>query len=331
MKDFEELTTRGRARRLRRLALNALADYELSRARFRLVTNSFNGIFRLDTDEGEKYIVRVCLPEERLLVEIQSEMAWLAALRRDTDLQVPKPVPTRTGALVTTAVAPGVPEPRHVVVFSWLPGPDLAERLSETNLYKLGRLTARLHDHADGFHPPDGFWLKTYDTTFPFNEEVVLFDERADGLMPPARRAVFKEAVERVDRVIAGLNRDPAGLRVLHADLHQENVKVYRGQLSVLDFDDCMWGYPVQDIAISMYYFQGYEAYPAYRRAFQEGYCSRRPWPVEDPEILEALIGGRGLVLANYILMDPNPDFRAMAPGFLARTEDRLRQWLEGA
>ena len=107
MKDFEELTNRGRARRLRRLALSALADYDLPIARFRLVTNSFNGIFRLDTAMGEKYIVRVCLPEERFLVEIQSEMAWLAALRRDTDLAVPEPVPTRTGALVTTATAPG--------------------------------------------------------------------------------------------------------------------------------------------------------------------------------------------------------------------------------
>ncbi len=328
MKDFDGLTNRGRARRLRQLALNALADYDLPVVRFRLITNSFNGIFRLDTATGEKFILRVCLPDERRLAEIQSEMAWLAALRRDTDLAVPEPVLTRSGALVTTAAAPGVPEPRHVVVFSWLPGPNLAERLSEANLYKLGRLTAQLHDQADHFQPPAGFWLKTYDKTFPFNEEVMLLKETENKLMSPDRQAVFRAAVAQLDRMLETLNRDPGELRVLHADLHQGNVKVYRGELSVLDFDDCMWGYPVQDIAISMYYFQDLEAYPAYRRAFQEGYCSRRAWPVADPEILEALIAGRGLVLANYILMDPNPDYRAMAAYYIDWTERQLRQWL---
>jgi hypothetical protein len=49
---------------------------------------------------------------------------------------------------------------------------------------------------------------------------------------------------------------------------------------------------------------------------------------VADPEILEALIAGRGLVLANYILMDPNPDYRAMAAYYIDRTERQLRQWL---
>ncbi len=330
MKDFEELTNPGRARRLRRLALNALEDYDLPIRQFRLITNDFNGIFRLDTAAGEKYIVRVSLPGERDLVEIQSEMAWLAAIRRDTDLAVPEPVPTRSGPLVTTATAPGVPEARHVVVFSWLPGPDLVERLSEANMYKLGHLTARLHDHADQFQPPDGFWLKTYDKTFPFNEELVLFDERENIPLTPASQAVFREAVSRVDQVIESLNRDPGELRVIHADLHQWNVKVDRGQLSVLDFDDCMVGYPVQDIAVSMYYFQDLEAYPAYRQAFQDGYCSIRAWPAAAPEILETLIAGRGLVLANYIITDPNPDYRAMAADYLNRMEIRLRGWLEG-
>jgi Ser/Thr protein kinase RdoA (MazF antagonist) len=330
MKDFEELTNRGRAWRLRRLALNALADYDLLIRQFRLITNDFNGIFRLDSAAGEKYIVRVSLPEERELVEIQSEMAWLAAIRQDTDLAVPEPMPTRSGALVTTATAPGVPEARHVVVFSWLSGPDLAEWLSEANMYKLGLLTARLHDHADQFQPPDGFWLKTYDKTFPFNEELVLFEEGENNPLTPASQAVFWEATSRVDRVIESLNRDPGGLRVIHADLHQWNVKVYQGRLSALDFDDCMWGYPVQDIAISLYYFQDLEAYPAYRQAFEEGYCSLRPWPVDDPETLETLIAGRGLVLANYIITDPNPDYRAMATDYLNRMETRLRRWLDG-
>ena len=70
---------------------------------------------------------------------------WLAALRHDTGLGVPKPLTTRHGALVTTVEMSGVPEARHCIVFSWVPGADLADRLWAENVYKLGELAALLH------------------------------------------------------------------------------------------------------------------------------------------------------------------------------------------
>ena len=63
MKPYRTLTERGQARRLQPLAWNALQQYDLDVARLRLVTNDLNGIFRLDTSRGEKYILRVTLPE----------------------------------------------------------------------------------------------------------------------------------------------------------------------------------------------------------------------------------------------------------------------------
>ena len=57
MKDFYALTTRGRALRLRRMALAALERYDLDVRRVRLLTNSTNGIFRVDTAET-KYALR---------------------------------------------------------------------------------------------------------------------------------------------------------------------------------------------------------------------------------------------------------------------------------
>ena len=111
MKPFAELTYRGRALRLRRMALAALEHYDLAVRRVRLVTNEMNGIFRVDTMDGQKYILRVTDPSGcHDLEEIRSEMMWLAALRRDTDLGVPEPLTTRDGALVTTVEVPGVPE-----------------------------------------------------------------------------------------------------------------------------------------------------------------------------------------------------------------------------
>ena len=48
-----------------------------------------NHLFRCDTVAGERLIVRVCLPGGRSDAELDAELAWLAALARDTGLTVP--------------------------------------------------------------------------------------------------------------------------------------------------------------------------------------------------------------------------------------------------
>lgn len=330
MRDFYELTSRGRAMRLRKLALAALEGYDLKVTDVRLLSNDFNGIFRVDTADGQRHILRVCLPEGgHSLREIRSEMMWLAALRRETALGVPQPLTTQEGEWVTTLEVDGVPGPRHCVVFGWVPGPDLAEKLTLENVRKLGDLAAQLHEHAATFAPPEGFWLKTADGIFPFGEPVVLFDEAYRSFLLPGRLETFLQALQRAEAAIELLYTDRTGLRVIHNDLHHWNVKVYRDKLYAVGFEDLMWGFPVQDIAITLYYFQGHEAYPVLREAFTQGYASRSPWPERRCGEIEALMAGRGLNLANFILQDPNPEWKQAAPAFLEQTEGRLRAYLD--
>ena len=61
MKPYSILTVRGQARRLRSLSWKALQQYALNVASLRLVTNDINGIFRVDTTEGRKLILRAAL------------------------------------------------------------------------------------------------------------------------------------------------------------------------------------------------------------------------------------------------------------------------------
>lgn len=171
MKDFYDLTYRGRALRLRQMALLALEDYDLEVNSLRLVTNMTNGIFKVDTSDGSKYMLRITDPiGSHSLEEIRSEMMWLAALRQDTDIGVPEPVLTRKGKMAITIKIKSVPEPRHCAVFSWVPGVNFADRLSTENMYKLGTLTALLHIHAETFAPPSGFRVRKLDMVFPYSD-----------------------------------------------------------------------------------------------------------------------------------------------------------------
>jgi Ser/Thr protein kinase RdoA (MazF antagonist) len=331
MKDFYSLTYRGRAQRLRKIALAALEDYDLDADRVRLITNSYNGIFRVDTSGGQKYVLRVCLPLEHTREQIHSEMVWLHALRRETDLLVPQPLITRNGDFFTIKEAAGVPEPRHCVIFSWVPGRDLDQQLTVENMTRFGAFAARLHKHAGAFDPTEGFSVSyRFDQVFPFNEPVILFEEAHRELLPPERRALFQNVVERVGSAIGRLKASGEPLRILHGDLHRWNVKVYRGKIGAFDFEELMWGWPVQDIATTLYYFYGEETYPALRDTFQGGYTTVAPWPERYPGEVDTFIAGRSLVLANTVLQDLAPEWRAEAPRYFERTEKRLRALLLG-
>jgi Ser/Thr protein kinase RdoA (MazF antagonist) len=331
VQDFYALTNRGRARRLRRIALGALDDYDLNAARLRLITNSFNCIFRVDTSDGEKYVLRVCLPASYALTQIRSEMIWLDALNRDTELLVPRPLTTKDGEFSTTAQAAGVPEPRQCVIFSWVPGRDLDEQLTMKNVERFGGFAAQLHQHAAEFRPPEGFSTSfRFDQVFPFDEPVILFEDEHREVLPPARRELFQGVVERVQAAIDHLKDSEEPMRILHGDLHRWNVKVYRGRIGAFDFEELMWGWPVQDIATTLYYFYGEENYPALRAAFKQGYTAVAPWPERYPGEIDTFIAGRNLVLANTVLQDSAPEWRAEAPRYFERAEARLRALLLG-
>jgi Ser/Thr protein kinase RdoA (MazF antagonist) len=164
---------------------------------------------------------------------------------------------------------------------------------------------------------------------FPFEDEVVLFYDAPGDLMPPARRALFERARDRVEAALSDLYADRLGPRVLHYDLHHWNVKVFRGKLFALDFEDLMWGYPVQDIAITLYYWQDRADFGELRDAFRRGYTEHGDWPEQAAGQIDTLIAGRALDLANFVLQDPNPEWQQAAPAFLERVEGRLRVLLE--
>ncbi|NDJ76056.1 MAG: phosphotransferase, partial [Chloroflexi bacterium] len=255
MKDFYSLTVRGRARRLRKLALNALQHYDLDVLRVRLLTNQYNGIFRLDTADGGRYVLRIHLPDEFSTEELRSTVMWMDALARETDIKLPHPVLNRNGDLVTLASAPGVPEPRQCAVFTWVPGANLDDQITPDNVAQQGELMARLHVHAATFQPPAGFTIRRYDQWYPFPEPVVLFDDAYGEHVEDADREMFRYAISRVNAALDRLLSSGDPLRAIHADLHQWNVKLSRGQVYVIDFDDTTLGFPIQDVGTTLFYY----------------------------------------------------------------------------
>jgi len=304
MKPFNSLTRRGKARRLRKLAINALDQYELEVANVQLVGMHTNTLFRMRTVRGQSYVVRICTPGWRTETDLRSGMLWLQALDRDTDIGAPQPQPTRNGDLIVMASAEGVPEPRRCVVVSWLPGALLGERLTEANLYKMGVLFARLHDHAAGFSPPTGFTQRRMDTIYARGEEDVLFGDSCRQAFTPHDRDILDRTRAKVYAAFEQLYANPAELRVIHNDLWHGNIKIHRGCLHPFDFEDTIWGYPVQDIAMALQDLMTDvepDEFEPLQTVFREGYESKGRWSESYEGQIDTFRAGRMLWVANYV------------------------------
>jgi hypothetical protein len=79
-----------------------LAAYGLEDARLTLLSHRYNTTFRVEVPGGP-YVLRISRPQVQTAETIESEMAWLGALRRETDLGVPEPVRSRDGPHVVLA------------------------------------------------------------------------------------------------------------------------------------------------------------------------------------------------------------------------------------
>ncbi|GEM_PF-1757906 len=144
MRAYPELTARARTRRLRALAKRALPLWGLT-GRLKLLRDAFNAIFRLDTDDGRRLVVRVRRGDFRHPDEVGSELAWLAQLARAGIDWTPAPVAALDGALHQVVRDPGMPKPRAVSVLTWVPGRVLAGSVSADSMYRFGARAAALH------------------------------------------------------------------------------------------------------------------------------------------------------------------------------------------
>ncbi len=305
------------------LARNALAAYDVTIDRLTLLGRHQNLMFKLVTTDGRRYAVRVNLPGMRSELDIASEMTWLAALERDTDLVVPRPLPTRDGRLMTVATAEGVPEPRAVAVFDWIDGRTVGDSLGRPVARQMGEALGRLQDHADRFVPPAAFTDLRLDSAWVFGKEPrALAETGTDALWTDQRRGLVRRAAAHTQAVIDALHADRSALRFLHIDLHSGNVMRIPDGLAVLDFDDSQWAHPAQDVGIPLFYFWVRENGERLVAAFLEGYASVRG-NAPDRRLLHQLIAGRQLDLLAFIL-DRGFIPAAEMPAYMEKVERRL-------
>jgi Ser/Thr protein kinase RdoA (MazF antagonist) len=279
------------ASQLRRLTHAALAQQGVAIDRLRWMGEHSNHLFCCDTSTGERLVVRVCLPDGRSDAELDAELAWLDALARDTDLTVP------VARFSTRVVLPDLPAGGRCIAFEWLEGRHCEQRPSRRLVADLGRVLATLHAHARQFRPPAGFTRPTLDIHYLTWADSWHASQLPRRPIDPATQRLLDEVATRVQAVLTQLGTSPSAHGLVHADLHLGNVLDHHGQARPLDFDDSAWGHYALDLAITV------DSVPeALQQVLLDGYRAVRPLPAGYQEHAAALLAGRRLFLATFLL-----------------------------
>lgn len=309
---------------LRALALRALERYDVVLAQCSLVPQSYdtyNSLFRVDTVDGPSFALRVS-PEGNIHAagsEI-AEADWLGALRRDTVLPVPELRTTTDGAVMVEVGSPGVSGIRRAAMFGWLPGEPMSRHPTTDLATKAGRISATLHQHGAAYSPPSPPQVLVADRVI-YWRMASLLDE-----LIPRYGSLFTEATARAQQVLDRLWHDPPHpAHLVHGDLTLYNIMAFQGSLTPIDFQDMIWGFELQDVAITIASLRTFDDPDAMVAAFLSGYAQVRPLPDHDSETLEGLIAARQMDSLNYALYVRKPELDAVIPE-MARL---MMQWME--
>jgi Ser/Thr protein kinase RdoA (MazF antagonist) len=329
---LEQLPYRTQIARFRTLALAALAAYDLPPSRLTLIHHRGNTTFRVDTATGARYVLRIHRFGSPTIERVGAELAWLAALRRDTPLDVPDPLPTRAGSLFTLASTPGIPTPHICDHLRWLPGQRRLVGLTPSHLERVGALTAHLHEHTLHFTLPPGVTRGRVDTldietrlhADPFAPEVVAaMRTLVTETLSPAEAEMVGAVIAHVRAAEAALGHDKINFGLIHADLHRFNLLFARDTVRPIDFDDCGFGPRLYDLAVTLDNVPHNATYPALRAGLLAGYRRVRPLSTEHEGYIDTFIALRHLQDGLWPLRarrayNPNADWLTEARMILA-------------
>lgn len=257
-----------------------LGRWQLSAATsIRLLNASENATYLLSDPTGRELVLRVHRVGYSSAAEIDSELAWMTALRRDGVIETAAPLAGADGQAVQVLEPVTVGAPRFAVAFERLSGHEPDAREALTWFERLGELTARMHSHSRSWALPAGFSRKRWDFEAMVGPQGFWGPWRAALGLDAQGVALLEHGLERIARRLERIGRDPHVFGLVHADLRLANLLVDGERLRIIDFDDCGFSWFLYDFATAVSFMEHDPRVPQLLGAWCRGY--RRAAPLD--------------------------------------------------
>jgi Ser/Thr protein kinase RdoA (MazF antagonist) len=318
-------------------AREALASHEVGPdARVSLLNVSENATFLVTGADGDRSVLRVHRLGYHGQAAIESELAWMSALRVEAGIRTPRVLPAADGRQVIEASG------RHCVRFEFLPGTEPAgasdEGMAREHFVELGSLTARMHAHARRWRRPGWFTRFSWADDDAFGAALTGVPGRwgswRDGVgVGAAEAAVLRRLEGRLRERLTAFGVPAERFGLIHADTRLANLLVHEGSTAVIDFDDAGFGWYLYDLGTTVSFFEDDPAVPGLVAAWLDGYQRTAAVPLTAGDIAETwtFILFRRLLLTAWIGSHPAAaDAAALGADYTRGSCDLAERYLSG-
>ena len=297
-------------------AKSAVSNYSLEVSSLECINFEFNATFKVTTMQSENFALRININSRRSSENLAAEIEFVRFLSSTSEIVLPTPVALKDGRFFGSSFHADSERNLNYVLYSWLKGEEIGDRPTLSQVRGMGELMAKMHNATESLEFSRSSSLDLLRDPLWHQKDNLTSESSSLG---EADKVKVSKVLGDIDEVMEELY-SIGSPQPIHADLHGWNVLEHQGQLAVLDFDDCAIGYPIQDIATSLYYLD----YEEQDTAFLAGYAAIREVPSYSQRAMKLLLMQRRLVLLNYLLETSNPEHREMAPKYLAETIRRI-------
>jgi len=259
-----------------------LVLYNLQNSNSILISNRINIVYKIEAN-NQAYTLKICSPKAELTPLI-NEVEWLQAIREDTNLLVPRPLPNQQGQMISQL------EDRFCILFEWLDGEPIPQYMSIEVARQIGEMMAQLHLHASKYSPKKDI-VNRLDNDYFFGSSSWWETTAQEYLLDSYQD--FVPAANKAKKHLKSLNKFPEHFGLIHSDIHLNNLIIKGNSLRIIDFGLCSLGYYFMDIALIVLQLKRYRNGEQLISSFRKGYQSLREcFPSsEDLKIFEVMLG----------------------------------------
>ncbi len=303
------------------------ADSEL-----RLLSLSENATYLVGG--SEPFVLRVHRPDYHSRQAIESELAWMSALRQHTSVRTPQLVTARSGEQVVAAAVGH--RMLHVDAVSYIAGCTAEDATDIVGFADLGELAAQMHEHALSWPQPSGFTRFRWDVDTMVGPAGRWGDWRAATGLTRADQDSIERALAVIAQRLGEFGTGPDRFGLVHADLRLANLMVDPSApdsgITVIDFDDCGWSWHLADLGAVVSFIEDTTVAETIVEQWLRGYQNVRALPADHLALIPTFVMLRRIQLTAWIASHADADAAAtFGPEFVSGTAELAQRYLTDA
>lgn len=296
-----------------------------------LFSFSENATYKVtEPNSGHTAVLRLSRPGYRSLSHIQSEIAWIKALRDARVARTPPVLDTLTGEPIAIFRDRHGTE-QHATVFGFAEGEMLDEINAICSFEELGEIAGRLHSHSADWVRPLGFDRPQWGVETAFGREGHWGYWGNNETLTNEDRTLLAQVDQKIRRDIEDYGYPAHRHGLIHGDMRLANFIVDADGIALIDFDDCGDSWHLYELACALSFLEDAPDTPDLVSAWLKGYNRIRPLEQADMVVLPAMVMMRRLLLIGWFTTHAHVlELQTLASRYATDTKGIAAAFLDG-